>query len=63
MTGTNLLIAHYSSSTEIPTAILDRAIPLAIDAVYSTRDQGGGMHEAGAAAAVAVLLELGYGDR
>lgn len=63
MNGADMLIGRYAASTVIPLAILDRAIPLAIDAVYRERDAGGGMHEAGAAAAVAVLLELGYGDR
>jgi uncharacterized membrane protein len=60
---TDQLIAHHAASTVIPVKILDRVIPLAIDAIYLARDRGDGMHEAGAAAAVAVLLELGYGDR
>jgi hypothetical protein len=37
--------------------VLRRAIPAAIDVVYAIRDNDGTMHDAGAAAAIAALIE------
>lgn len=52
---TNALIEAYDEGDEFERAVLEVAIGPAIDAVYAARDGGFHMHEAGAAAAVAVL--------
>jgi hypothetical protein len=49
------LIAFHKAHTDLLPDELEAAIPKAIDAVYATRDAGGTMHDAGAAAAVAAL--------
>jgi hypothetical protein len=57
---TNALIAFYDDLTDLPREDLEKAIPAAIDALYATRDTNGGMHDAGAAAAVAALQASSY---
>jgi hypothetical protein len=57
--GADALIAHYQlQEAGISPADIAAAIPVAIDAVYAARDAGGTMHDAGAAAAIAVLLAV-----
>lgn len=55
---TNALIEAYDAEPDIETEELEAAIPSAIDAIYTARDAGRHMHEAGAAAAVAVIRAL-----
>lgn len=55
MATTDELIQHYDATTGLSVTDLGLAIPAAIDALYGARDAGLGMHDAGAAAAVAVL--------
>lgn len=55
---TNALIDHYDQTTDFDRGLLDAVIGPAIDAIYEARDSGKVMHEAGAAAAVAVLRAL-----
>lgn len=56
---TNALIAAYAQDADLDQETLDAAIPSAIDAVYTARDSGRHMHEAGAAAAVATIRAIG----
>lgn len=55
---TNALVAAYSDEPDIEDDVLEVAIPAAIDAIYTARDSGRHMHEAGAAAAVAVIRSM-----
>lgn len=55
---TNALVEAYDAEPDIETEELEAAIPTAIDALYTARDAGRHMHEAGAAAAVAVIRAL-----
>lgn len=53
--STDDLIAYHQQHSDIDPDRLAAAIPAAIDALYTTRDAGGTMDDAGAAAAVAAL--------
>jgi uncharacterized hydantoinase/oxoprolinase family protein len=55
LTTTAELIDFYDATTGLGRDELERAIPAAIDALYTNRDSDGNMHSAGAAAAVAAL--------
>lgn len=54
---TDELVAYYALYLGAPFEAdeIARAIPAAIDAIYTNRDGGGNMHSAGAAAAAAAL--------
>lgn len=52
---TDALIAHYQQESDLSPTDAAAAIPVAIDAIYTVRDAGGSMHDAGAAAAIAAL--------
>ena len=57
--STDELVAGYAAqATDLDREDLELVIPAAIDAIYSARDAGGTMHDAGAAAAVRVLQLL-----
>lgn len=56
---TKELIEKYVAETNLAREDLEKAIPAGINALYATRDAGGVMHDAGAAAAVAALQAVG----
>jgi hypothetical protein len=55
---TNALVAAYAQDADLDRETLDVAIPASIDALYTARDAGRHMHEAGAAAAVAAIRAM-----
>lgn len=55
---TNALVATYAEEADLDRETLDVAIPASIDAIYTARDSGRHMHEAGAAAAVAAIRAI-----
>jgi hypothetical protein len=56
---TDELVAYHQAHSALPARWIAAAIPKAIDALYATRDAGGVMHQAGAAAAMATLEAIG----